>query len=129
MILPAPKGAFVEIPGVIYPDFVPYVAVKPIVENDRGWELINMYALKYYDDGFLEPDTKHSVLTELRGSFLQVSYEENEKLKDYDASYLIMDLYLKFHSHGTHFTLSAIEWFKKKFKEYNITKKDFNVFE
>ena len=34
VILPAPKGAFLKIDGVIYPDFVPFVAVNPIIKKD-----------------------------------------------------------------------------------------------
>ena len=33
VILPAPKGAFLKIDGVIYPDFVPFVAVNPIIKK------------------------------------------------------------------------------------------------
>ena len=37
-------------------------------------------------------------------------------------------LYQEFKSHGTPFDYTAIKWFKEKFKEYNITKADFDVF-
>ena len=126
VILPAPKGAFIK--TAIYPDFVPFVAVNPSVKNVGKFEFVNMYALKYYDDGFLELNCERSVQTEIGGMDLQESYEENEEYKDFDTRELIMDLYLQYSSHGTHFKPSAIKWFREKFKEHNITKADFDVF-
>lgn len=128
VILPAPKGAFLKIDGVIYPDFVPFVAVNPRIKKDGEWEFVYMYALKYYDDGYLELNYKRSVETEIGYRCLQESYEENKEYKDFDTRELIMDLYLQYSSHGTHFNPSAIKWFKEKFKEHNITKSDFDVF-
>ena len=128
VILPAPKGAFIKIEDVIYPDFVPFVAVNPRIKKDDEWDFVDMYALRYYDDGHLELNCEQSVLTEIGNRFLQESYEENKRYKDFDTRELIMDLYLQYSSHGTHFKPSAIKWFKEKFKEYNITKADFDVF-
>ena len=128
VILPAPKGAFVKIKDVIYPDFVPFVAVNPRIKKDDEWDFVDMYALRYYDDGYLELNCEQSVLTEIGNRFLQESYEENKRYKDFDTRELIMDLYLQYSSHGTHFNPSAIKWFKEKFKEHNVTKADFDVF-
>ena len=128
VILPAPKGAFLKIDGVIYPDFVPFVAVNPRIKKDYEWDFVYMYALKYYDDGYLELDCELSVRTEIGDLDLQESYEDNEKYWEDDTRELIMYLYQQYSSHGTHFNPSAIKWFKEKFKEYNITKADFDVF-
>ena len=65
VILPAPKGAFLKIDGVIYPDFVPFVAVNPRIKKDYEWDFVYMYALKYYDDGYLELNYERSVQTEI----------------------------------------------------------------
>lgn len=126
VILPAPKGAFIKVNGLSEPDFIPFVAVNPSIKNERG--AARMYALRYYEDGFLELDCKLSVQTAIRDFDLQESYEDNEKYWEDDTRELIMDLYLQYSSHGTHFKPSAIEWFREKFKEHNITKADFDVF-
>ena len=126
VILPAPKGAFIKINGLSEPDFIPFVAVNPGIKNERG--AARMYALRYYEDGFLELDCKLSVRTAIRDLDLQESYEDNEKYWKDDTRELIMYLYQQYSSHGTHFEPSAIEWFKEKFKEHDITKADFDVF-
>lgn len=129
VILPAPKGAFIKINGIAEPDFVPFVAVNPsIIKKGDELEFVYMYALKYYNDGFLELNCNRSVQTEIGDYILQESYEDNEKYWKDDTRELIMDLYLQYSSHGTHFNPSAIKWFKEKFKEHNITKADFDVF-
>ena len=126
VILPAPKGAFIKVNGISEPDFIPFVAVNPSIKNERG--AARMYALRYYEDGFLELDCKLSVRTAIRDLDLQESYEDNEKYWEDDTRELIMHLYQQYSSHGTHFNPSAIEWFREKFKEHNITKADFDVF-
>lgn len=126
VILPAPKGAYIKVNGLSEPDFIPFVAVNPSIKNERG--AARMYALRYYEDGFLELDCKLSVRTEIGDFDLQESYEDNEKYWEDDTRELIMYLYQQYSSHGTHFKPSAIKWFKEKFKEHNITKSDFDVF-
>ena len=129
VILPAPKGAFIKVNGISEPDFIPFVAVNaanPSIKNER--KSVRMYALRYYDDGYLELNYERSVQTEIGYRCLQESYEENKEYKDFDTRELIMDLYLQYSSHGTHFNPSAIKWFKEKFKEHNVTKADFDVF-
>ena len=129
VILPAPKGAFIKVNCISEPDFIPFVAVNaanPSIKNER--KSVRMYALRYYDDGYLELDCELSVRTEIGDLDLQESYEDNEKYWEDDTRELIMYLYQQYSSHGTHFKPSAIKWFKEKFKEYNITKADFDVF-
>ena len=129
VILPAPKGAFIKVNGISEPDFIPFVAVNaanPSIKNER--KSVRMYALRYYDDGYLELNYERSVQTEIGYRCLQESYEENKEYKDFDTRELIMYLYQQYSSHGTHFNPSAIKWFKEKFKEHNITKADFDVF-
>ena len=126
VILPAPKGAYIKVNGLSEPDFIPFVAVNPSIKNERG--AARMYALRYYEDGFLELDCKLSVRTTIRDLDLQESYEDNEKYWEDDTRELIMYLYQQYSSHGTHFEPSAIKWFKEKFEEHNITKADFDVF-
>ena len=99
VILPAPKGAFLKIDGVIYPDFVPFVAVNPRIKKDDEWDFVDMYALRYYDDGHLELNCEQSVLTEIGNRFLQESYEENKRLMNTDkwlSFEEILDLYHPF---------------------------------
>ena len=63
VILHPPNGAFLQINGVLYPDFVPFVEVNPRMKKDYEWDFVYMYALKYYDDGYLELNYERSVQT------------------------------------------------------------------
>ena len=54
----------------------------------------------------------------------QLAIEAGEE----DIRGFVIEMYSEFISHGTPMDYTAIEWFREKFKEHNITKADFDVF-
>ena len=129
VILPAPKGAFILDGGDSFPEFVPYIAVETSVkEYPSGYKNIKIYPLEHRGN-FLVLDTKNcSLRYSVFNTDLQKLYEGFKEVGDYDMRKVVMTLYELFINHRTTMSLSAIEWFKEKFKEYNITKADFDVF-
>lgn len=134
IIMPAPKGAFVKTYHFWLPYFVPYVAVSVDALSNRSKTYadasLNIYPLShsYYDD-FVEWDKDRDFFTSLSGNTLEHIYDEciNQE-EDNEPKYYIIMLYQMFKSHGTPMEDRAINWFKDKFKEHNITKSDFDVF-
>ena len=125
MILPAPKGAFLVKDGLQYPYFVEYAALST---SDKT-EYISIYGLElseneaYLDINYGEEELYSEVTVFTLKKFLNLETEQ-----DGDPRAHIIYLYSQFKEHGTPMDLSAIEWFKEKFKEHNITKADFDVF-
>ena len=134
IIMPAPKGAFVKTYNFWLPYFVPYVAVSVYALSNRSKTYadasLNIYPLShsYYDD-FVVWDKDRDFFTSLSGNILNHIYDEciNQE-EDNEPKYYIIMLYQMFKSHGTPMEDRAINWFKEKFKEHNITKADFDVF-
>lgn len=125
VILPAPKGAFIAKDGLQYPYFVEYAALST---SDKT-EYISIYGLElseneaYLDINCGEEELYSEVTVFTLKKFLNLETEQEG-----DPRAHIIYLYSQFKEHGTPMDLSAIEWFKEKFKEHNITKADFDVF-
>lgn len=125
VILPAPKGAFLVKDGLQYPYFVDYAALST---SDKTEE-ISIYGLElseneaYLDINCGEEELYSEVTVFTLKKFLNIEIEQ-----DGDPRAHIIYLYSQFKEHGTPMDLSAIEWFREKFKEHNITKADFDVF-
>lgn len=125
VILPAPKGAFLVKDGLQYPYFVDYAALST---NDKTEE-ISIYGLElseneaYLDINCGEEELYSEVTVFTLKKFLNLETEQ-----DGDPRAHIIYLYNQFKEHGTPMDYTAIEWFREKFKEHNITKADFDVF-
>ena len=130
VVLPAPKGAFILGGGDSYPEFVPYIAVETIVkEYPSGYKDIKIHQLRNHGKSLELLDFKKCSLRNIVFNIdLQKLYEDFKEVGDYDMRKVIMTLYELFINHRTTMSLSAIDWFKEKFKEHNITKADFDVF-
>ena len=130
VIMPAPKGAFVVGDRFACPCFVPYVAVSAEATS-RISEIVatlNIYALPYPDGAeYVEWNARDGFYTSVSKFNLDELYHKCIKY-NYEPKRALTMLYQEFKSHGTPFDYSAIKWFKEKFKEYNITKADFDVF-
>ena len=70
-------------------------------------------------DGFFFTEVSDDTLDSLFSG--QIKY-------DHEPKDILVMLYQMFKSNGTPMDDFAIEWFRKKFKEHNITKADFDVF-
>ena len=125
MILPAPRGAFLVKDGLQYPYFVEYAALST---NDKTEE-ISIYGLElseneaYLDINCGEEELYSEVTVFTLKKFLNLEIEQ-----DGDPRAHIIYLYSQFKQHGTPMDYTAIEWFRRRFKEYNITKADIDVF-
>ena len=130
VILPAPKGAFILDDGFVRPEFVPYIAVAidPVRLGASRREEASIYPLSHIEDNdYVEWYKSEILLTFVYDEVLDTLYEENIKAGN-EAKYTLIKLYQEFVSHDTPMDDTAIEWFREKFKEYNITKADFDVF-
>lgn len=130
VILPAPKGAFVTRDN--HPYFVSYVAVSvdaALLNHDNNSLVkLNVYPLSHYDaNKFVLWDKDGFFFTEVSDDTLDSLFCEQIKY-DHEPKDILVMLYQMFKSHGTPMDDFAIEWFKEKFKEHNITKADFDVF-
>ena len=124
VILPAPKGAFLIKDGFIFPYFVEYVALSTSDNTDD----ISIYGLELSSDGtHLEINREDELYSEVTIPILQwlMGWDSEE---GGDPGSHVIYLYRTFKSHETPMDSTAIEWFKEKFKEHNITKADFDVF-
>ena len=125
VILPAPKGAFLVKDGLQYPYFVEYAAISTYdspYPNVYGIELNESYAEiqdKQYGEK-LKSDVWSGILENLQKSAIESGEDDMRRF--------VTETYQAFRTHDTPMDLSAIEWFKEKFKEHNITKADFDVF-
>ena len=131
VIMPAPKGAFVIGDHFICPCFVQYMAVSADAEslNDNDTSVgLNAYPLSYSDGDWQVQWSEHEEFFTNVANFILDSLYEECVGNGYGSKRALTMLYQEFKSHDTPFDYSAIEWFKKKFKEHNITKADFDVF-
>lgn len=131
IIMPAPKGAFVVGDRFACPCFVPYVAVSADAESriSEIVETLNIYALSYPDGAeYVEWNARDGFYTSVSKFNLDELYHKCIKY-NYEPKRALTMLYQEFKSHGTPMDYSAIKWFKEKFKEHNVTKADFDVFE
>ena len=127
VILPAPKGAFI-FDNSSYPDFrfVEYVAISM-----KNHPYPNIWGIYVSENGTCTEIQDKQDDEELR---TEVCLEVLKKLQKNAIHYgddlrkFVVKTYQAFKSHGTPMDLSAIEWFREKFKEHNITKADFDVF-
>ena len=130
VILPAPKGAFVTRDNHLY--FVSYVAVSvdaALLNHDNNSLVkLNVYPLSHFDGNkFVLWDKDGFLFTEVSDDTLDSLFCEQIKY-DHEPKDILVMLYQMFKSHGTPMDDFAIEWFREKFKEHNITKADFDVF-
>ena len=125
VILPAPKGAFLDY-GHQYPYFVEYVAIS--IKNNP---YPNIYGIKVDENGssteIQDKQEDEMLITEVCLEVLK-KLQKSAVYDGYDLRKFVVETYQAFKTHETPMDLSAIEWFKKKFKEHNITKADFDVF-
>lgn len=131
VILPAPKGAFILKDGDSFPYFVPYIAVRTtMIEYINGTKETIMYALciSYGKSLELLSTNQYPLRTDVFDKELQKLYEGFKEVGDYDLRKVVICLYQLFTHNQTSISPTAIEWFKEKFKEHNITKADFDVF-
>ncbi|MGN0489962.1 hypothetical protein [Ruminococcus sp.] len=125
VILPAPKGAFLVKDGLQYPYFVEYAALST---SDKA-EDISIYGLElseneaYLDINCGEEELYSEVTAPMLQKFLDIEIRQGG-----DPRAHIIYLYHQFKQHGTPMEYGALVWFREKFKEHNITKKDFDVF-
>ena len=125
VILPAPKGAFI-FDNSSYPDFffVEYVAISM---KDHPYP--NIWGIYVSENGtsteIQEKQDDEELRTEVCSEVLK-SLQKAAKGKDMRR--FVIETYQAFKSHETPMDLSAIKWFREKFKEHNITKADFDVF-
>ena len=123
VILPAPKGAFLIKEGFVFPYFVEYVALSTSDNTDD----ISIYGLELSFEGtHLEINQEDELHSEVTIPILQNLMDWDSECEDPEST--VIYLYGTFKSHETPMDYTAIEWFKEKFKEYNITKADFDVF-
>ena len=127
VILPAPKGAFLIKKEREYPYFVEYVAIS--TEDDSMPNIYGIYLNN--NDTFVEvqdkqdgDELKFDVLSGMLKKLYQLAIEAEEE----DIRGFVIEMYSEFISHGTPMDYTAIQWFREKFKEHNITKADFDVF-
>ena len=127
VILPAPKGAFLIKKEREYPYFVEYVAIS--TEDDSMPNIYGIYLNN--NDTFVEvqdkqdgDELKFDVLPGMLKKLYQLAIEAEEE----DIRGFVIEMYSEFISHGTPMDYTAIQWFREKFKEHNITKADFDVF-
>lgn len=127
MVLPAPKGAFITRNGVECPCFVEYAAIS--LEHSQ---YPNIYGIGLnFNDTYVEIQEKQDgekLRTEVWSGVLIILQEAAIENGEDDLRWFVIATYQSFKSHGTPMDLSAIEWFREKFKEHNITKADFDVF-
>ena len=136
VILPAPKGAFIWSDSSRFLYYPTYIALRDSEEYDGVIDIIPLYSstggASYLMDGSEDNEHLHDtlygyMLSSIFREYLD-DYDEDEISEDNIDKEKIKNMYLAVISHGTQMDLSAIEWFKEKFKEYNITKADFDVF-
>ena len=127
VILPAPKGAFLIKKEREYPYFVEYVAIS--TEDDSMPNIYGIYLNN--NDTFVEvqdkqdgDELKFDVLSGMLKKLYQLAIEAGEE----DIRGFVIEMYSEFISHGTPMDYTAIQWFREKFKEHNITKADLDVF-
>lgn len=125
VILPAPKGAFLVKDGLQYPYFVEYAAIST---KDSSYP--NIYGIQL-NESYVEIQDKQygeKLKSEVWSGILENLHKSAIEAGEDNTRRFVIETYQAFKSHGTPMDLSAIEWFKKKFKEHNITKADFDVF-
>lgn len=130
VILPAPKGAFVIQKKELF--FVPFIAtdINRLKDQagDIGYVFADAHPLYYSKgDGCVVYDRYVIMQTEVTGCILD-NLLDTCYTNEYVHRDSIMSLYQEFAEKGTPMDYSAIRWFRGKFKEYNITKADFDVF-
>ena len=132
VILPAPKGAFVIARPFNLLYFVQAIAIEINKFKDYASDNFvigaKVHSL-YYDKGerMMLNDKKCLLNIEATKNILDDLL--NPCLIDiYGRRGAIVYLYQAFTSNNTPLSCSAISWFRDKFKEYNITKDDFDVF-
>ena len=136
VILPAPKGAFIWSDSSRFLYYPTYIALGDCEEYDGVIDIIPLYSstggASYLMNSSKDNEHLHDtlyghMLSSIFREYLD-DYDEDEISEENIDKEKIKNMYLAVISHGTQMDLSAIEWFREKFKEHNITKADFDVF-
>ena len=136
VIMPAPKGAFIWSEDSRFLYYPTYIALRNNKEYNRVLDIIPLYPSDSGASYLMESSSDNEHLHEVLYGYMLSSilkeylfdFDEDEISEESIDKEKIKNMYLAAISHGTQMDYTAIEWFKEKFKEYNITKADFDVF-
>ena len=123
--IPTPKGTFLLFDDFFAPYFAHYLAVN--VNNP-----LDVLVCDFQGEGKacgIKKDNRFSICYYVDDDALEKIKINAKKEPRCDERELVISLYQIFNTNGTPMDYTAIVWFNKKFKEHNITKADFDVFE